>query len=437
MVEAKKSLFLRRTCKVSQKRFYTCSDIFKDPIVSGPGALHPVLFPSDTVKKTTKEMHNLCLLPLYCFTISRRNLLSKFLITASGRPSRTKMEAATSKNSIRILLHGGDNMLGRAVQLSFPVQAPGEEFIRDSCTAKHYLNMCLDHPSGSGKDDATLEEIRLLNANHGSYLWGDYRCLSITPPPDLKILNLETAVSKSINNPDLPLWKGIRYHLHSDNYDNVMTGFCQETHGRETPSPVIVNFANNHGMDYGRQAMEQECLPLLQSLQTNDFQAVGIGMNWNQASKPASLTCKSTPIQVFAFSSGCSGTPPDWWATETRSGLVGLPALYCDKDVEAAKKIAKQAFAQYPSSGDGGALLIVSIHWGPNWARKHESREEIAARRKFAHWLIDECDVDLIYGHSSHHARGIELYNDKLMYVRAIIMSHFILSHKLTCILSL
>jgi poly-gamma-glutamate synthesis protein (capsule biosynthesis protein) len=312
---------------------------------------------------------------------------------------------------IRILLHGGDNMLGRAVQLSFPVQAPGEELITDSCTASHYLDMCLNHPSGRERNP-NLAEIRALNADKGSYLWGDYRGLSITPPPDLKLLNIENAVTKSIHNKDVPQWKGIRYHMHSDNYENILSGFREETHGGDSTVPVAVNFANNHAMDYGRHALEQESIPLFQRLESNDFQAVGVGMNLAEASKPATFSCQSTPVEVFAFSSGCSGTPPDWWATQKRSGLVGLPSLYSSKDVDAAMKIVKASFDRTPSKS---GLRIVSIHWGPNWAMKSEDEEELAARRKFAHRLIDECGVDLIYGHSSHHARGIEVYNNKLM----------------------
>jgi poly-gamma-glutamate synthesis protein (capsule biosynthesis protein) len=322
------------------------------------------------------------------------------------------MEAKLTSSTLRILVHGGDNMLGRAVQLSLPVQAPGEELIRDSCTALHYLDMCLNHPSGR-QDDPTLEAIREMNARQGSYLWGDYQGMTITPPPDLKLLNVETAVTKSIHNKDLPQWKGIRYHMHSANYGNIISGFRQETHGGERAAPVVINFANNHAMDYGRQALEEESIPLLKSLQSDDFQAVGVGMNLKEASKPATVNCASTAVQVFAFSSGCSGTPPDWWATEKRSGLVGLPSLYSKKDVDAAMKLASASFERSPKPASG--LRIVSIHWGPNWAMKGENEEELASRRRFAHRLIDECSVDMLYGHSSHHARGIEVYNGKLM----------------------
>lgn len=237
--------------------------------------------------------------------------------------------------------------------------------------------------------------------------------MAITPPPDLRLLNIETAVTTSIHNTDVPKWKGIRYHMHSDNYENAMSGFCQETHGDKHASPVVVNFANNHVMDYGRQALEEETIPLFHRLNSERFQSIGVGRNTEEASRPATISCEPTSVQVFAFSSGCSGTPPDWWATENRSGLVGLPSLYSDKDVDAAMKIAEASFRRAPDDSSG--LRIVSIHWGPNWAMKGESEEELRARRRFAHRLVDECGVDMIYGHSSHHARGMEVYKDKLI----------------------
>lgn len=107
-------------------------------------------------------------------------------------------------------------MLGRAVQLSFPVQAENEAQLRDSCTAEHYLNMCL-HPSA---DEMSLDQIREAN-KHGQYLWGDYRMLRLNLPPDLRLLNMETALTTSIDNDDIPWEKGINYHFHLDNFEGV------------------------------------------------------------------------------------------------------------------------------------------------------------------------------------------------------------------------
>jgi poly-gamma-glutamate capsule biosynthesis protein CapA/YwtB (metallophosphatase superfamily) len=32
-----------------------------------------------------------------------------------------------------------------------------------------------------------------------------------------------------------------------------------------------------------------------------------------------------------------------------------------------------------------------------------------------AHFLIDECEIDIIHGHSSHHVQGVEKYKGKLI----------------------
>lgn len=56
-------------------------------------------------------------------------------------------------------------------------------------------------------------------------------------------------------------------------------------------------------------------------------------------------------------------------------------------------------------------LKIFSIHWGPNYAWRPD--EETI--RSLAHFLIDECAVDIIHGHSSHHVQGVEIYKGKLI----------------------
>jgi len=45
--------------------------------------------------------------------------------------------------------------------------------------------------------------------------------------------------------------------------------------------------------------------------------------------------------------------------------------------------------------------VVASIHWGDNWGYE------------IAHNLIDHAGVDIIHGHSSHHAKGIEVWHGK------------------------
>jgi poly-gamma-glutamate synthesis protein (capsule biosynthesis protein) len=57
-----------------------------------------------------------------------------------------------------------------------------------------------------------------------------------------------------------------------------------------------------------------------------------------------------------------------------------------------------------------GDLVIVSIHWGDNW-----NYEVTREQQRVAHRLIDDANVDVIHGHSSHHPRPIEVHAGKLV----------------------
>jgi poly-gamma-glutamate capsule biosynthesis protein CapA/YwtB (metallophosphatase superfamily) len=57
-----------------------------------------------------------------------------------------------------------------------------------------------------------------------------------------------------------------------------------------------------------------------------------------------------------------------------------------------------------------GDLVIASIHWGGNWGYFIPPEQT-----EFAHRLIEEAGVNIVHGHSSHHARGIEVYQGRLI----------------------
>jgi poly-gamma-glutamate synthesis protein (capsule biosynthesis protein) len=55
-------------------------------------------------------------------------------------------------------------------------------------------------------------------------------------------------------------------------------------------------------------------------------------------------------------------------------------------------------------------ITVASLHWGGNWGYRIPPEQ-----RSFAHTLVDAGGVDIVHGHSSHHARPVEMYNDKLI----------------------
>jgi poly-gamma-glutamate capsule biosynthesis protein CapA/YwtB (metallophosphatase superfamily) len=55
------------------------------------------------------------------------------------------------------------------------------------------------------------------------------------------------------------------------------------------------------------------------------------------------------------------------------------------------------------SSGD---IVVLSVHWGGNWGYEISHSQQSFARR-----LIETGQVDVLFGHSSHHVKGVEVYH--------------------------
>jgi poly-gamma-glutamate synthesis protein (capsule biosynthesis protein) len=107
-------------------------------------------------------------------------------------------------------------------------------------------------------------------------------------------------------------------------------------------------------------------------------------------------------LLIFGLGMPSSGVPPEWAATEIRSGVA-----YADDLSDHSIEILRERIMTYRKPGD---RVIASIHWGGNWDYGIANREI-----RFAHALIDEASVDLIHGHSSHHPKAVEVYHDKLI----------------------
>jgi poly-gamma-glutamate synthesis protein (capsule biosynthesis protein) len=91
----------------------------------------------------------------------------------------------------------------------------------------------------------------------------------------------------------------------------------------------------------------------------------------------------------------------DWAATPEKPGVNMVESL----SDETAHRVADEVHT-YKQPGD---IALVSIHWGGNWGY-----EVPLAQTLFAHQLIDE-GIDVIHGHSSHHAKAIEVYKGHLI----------------------
>jgi len=218
-----------------------------------------------------------------------------------------------------------------------------------------------------------------------AYVWGDALAELRRLGPDVRIVNLESAVTTSDDAwPD----KGIHYRMHPANVP------CLSAAGLD-----CCVLANNHVLDWGYAGLAQT----LDCLHQAGIRTAGAGRDAAAAAAPAVVQLSGgRRVLVFALGTPSAGVPAEWAARADAAGINYL------EDLSAAA--AEAVLGQTAGAKRPGDVVIVSIHWGSNWGY-----DLSRAQRDFAHRLIDSGTVDLLHGHSSHHPRGIEVYRDKLI----------------------
>lgn len=233
--------------------------------------------------------------------------------------------------------------------------------------------------------------IKLAERAHGpvprpvdpTYVWGDAMSEFERARPDVRIINLETSVTRSDD------WeaKGINYRMHPDNL-GVLTAARID----------CCVLANNHVLDYGVEGLRET----LATLRRSGIATVGAGSDRAEAWRPALLPLPGgRRIVVFGLATDSSGVPATWAAGEDRPGVARLPDL--------TEPTAAAVATQVRAVKRPGDLVVASIHWGGNWGH-----DVPAQHVSFAHNLIAG-GVDLVHGHSSHHPRPIEVYDGRLI----------------------
>jgi poly-gamma-glutamate capsule biosynthesis protein CapA/YwtB (metallophosphatase superfamily) len=287
-------------------------------------------------------------------------------------PTPTDQHQAGNESTITLFLCG-DVMTGRGIDQILPHPSDPqiyESFVRD---ARDYMQIA---EQANGPIPRPVDF---------SYIWGAALEEWDRMHPDLRIINLETSITTSDE-----FWpgKGINYRMHPHNVPCLSTGkidFC--------------SLANNHTLDWGYPGL----IETMQTLRQANIRFAGAGQNREEAGKPAIFEIEGRGrVIVAALCTTSSGVPSEWAAAAERPGVNLIRSF--SKDT--IRRLAKQ-LAEIKRAGD---IVVVSIHWGGNWGYQIPE-----TYRHFAHKLIDDAGVDVIHGHSSHHARPIEVYNGKLI----------------------
>jgi poly-gamma-glutamate synthesis protein (capsule biosynthesis protein) len=287
-----------------------------------------------------------------------------------GSKGHTIERSPGTLNLIKIFMCG-DVMTGRGIDQVLPHPSNPviyEPYVRD---ARKYVELA-EKTNGPIPQPVSF-----------SYIWGDAVNELERMTPDLRIINLETSITKSND-----YWegKGINYRMHSKNIPCITTAKID-----------LCSLANNHVLDWGYSGLTET----LATLRKVNVKYSGAGRNIKEAEKPAVMQVQEkSRVIVFSFGSFTSGIPFSWAATENRPGVN----LLKDLSEKTIRRI-KHRIHKLKREGD---IVVVSIHWGANWGYEIPG-EQI----DFAHKLIDEAGVDIIHGHSSHHVKAIEVYKEK------------------------
>lgn len=257
------------------------------------------------------------------------------------------------------------------------------------------IDQILPHPGNPRLHEPYLRSaisyVELAEAANGpirrpvdfSYIWGDALAALRRMAPDLRIVNLETAVTQA----EEP-WpeKDIHYRMHPSNLPCLTAA--------DIDCCVL---ANNHVLDWGYAGLAET----LDGLRRAGIHTTGAGRDADEAAAPAVLEVPDKGrVLIFAWGMESSGVPAAWAARAHRPGMNLLP----DLSALSLATIARQVSAAKRADD----LVVASLHWGGNWGFAVTPEQ-----RDFAHRLIDAAGVDVVHGHSSHHVKGIEVYHGR------------------------
>jgi poly-gamma-glutamate synthesis protein (capsule biosynthesis protein) len=283
---------------------------------------------------------------------------------------QTVMKESPESDGMLTLFLCGDVMTGRGIDQILP--HPGkpqlyEPYIQD---ARDYVRLA-ERTNGPVKWPVEF-----------AYPWGDALAELQRAMPDVRIINLETAITVS----DSYRPKGINYRMHPANIG------CLTAAGVDCCA-----LANNHVLDWGVAGLQET----LVTLDAAGIRRAGAGRDLDESMAPAVMPVPGKGrILVFSCGFESSGIGRSWAATNQRAGVHLLP----DLSMASVDTLAGQV-RRVRRAGD---IVVVSIHWGGNWDYSIPPLQ-----RDFAHDLIDTAGVDVVHGHSSHHVKGIEVYKER------------------------
>jgi poly-gamma-glutamate synthesis protein (capsule biosynthesis protein) len=224
----------------------------------------------------------------------------------------------------------------------------------------------------------------VLKVKPPKYPWGN--TLSVFKKADICFCNLECVIS-DWGSPWSAPPKVFHFRTDAKNI-NVL----KEAQIR------AVSLANNHALDFEYEAV----FSMLKALDKEGIKHAGAGADISKASKPAILEIEGKKIALIAF----TDNEPAWEAKAGKPGVFFVPTDWKNWRTDDLLSLIRKTRDQVD-------FLIASAHWGPNWGY-YPPPEHITLAR-----MLIDTGADIVYGHSPHVVRGIEIYKKRIIFYSA------------------
>lgn len=147
----------------------------------------------------------------------------------------------------------------------------------------------------------------------------------------------------------------------------------------------VVNIANNHIWDYGREAFQDT----LKHIKDAELNYIGGGSNFEEAHAGTTKDVKGTKVSFLGYTDLISSQVS---ATKELAGISFLNLDQMVKDIKEAKNKSD--------------LVVVSFHWGEEYQTKHNQKQEETAKTAI------DAGASLVIGHHPHVVQEVEQYKD-------------------------
>ncbi|GAB3904645.1 hypothetical protein GCM10027612_72870 [Microbispora bryophytorum subsp. camponoti] len=177
------------------------------------------------------------------------------------------------------------------------------------------VDQILPHPGDPALEESSVRDARayveLAEAANGpiprpvgySWPWGDALEVLDEAAPDVRVLNLETSVTRGR---DFAPGKQVHYRMNPANLPALAVA-----------RPDVCVLANNHVLDFGVQGLTET----LDALAEAGLDQAGAGRDEDEARRPAVVALPGGGrVLVFAVAMPSSGVPGEWAAARDRPG---------------------------------------------------------------------------------------------------------------------